>query len=120
MFVYYNVNPDGYHIPDCVIRAISTATNLSYYDTIYALKRNSTQHCCDELTLSCYERLLDYEFNLPHYLGVSHTVKQIAENFPNNILLIRTDGHLSVSMYGDIYDIWDCSEEIVTDFWIVT
>ena len=29
------------------------------------------------------------------------------------------NGHLSVSVFGVIYDIFDCSEEIITDFWLV-
>ena len=119
MFVYYNANPNGYHIPDCVIRAISTATGLSYYDVIYKLKLNGTMFQCDELSVRCYEKLLDLDFNLPHYVGHRQTAGYIAEDFPDNILILRMEGHLSISMYGDIYDIWDCSEEIVTDFWIV-
>ena len=44
---------------------------------------------------------------------------QVAEDFRDNIILIRMRGHLSVSVFGCIMDIWDCSEEFVTDFWIV-
>lgn len=119
MFQYYNANINGYHIPDCVTRAISTATGYSYYDTIIMLKQNGSICMCDELNVRCYEKLLDYDFNLPHYIGQGFTANKIAEDFPNNVLLLRMDGHLSVSLYGVIYDIWDCSQEIVTDFWIV-
>lgn len=119
MFVYHNSNPNGYHIPDCVIRAISTATGLSYYDVIYKLKLNSIIYQCDELCVRCYEKLLDYDFNLPHYNGDGVLAEYIAMDFPNDILIIRMEGHLSVSMYGTILDIWDCSKEPVTDFWIV-
>ena len=119
MFVYYNKNPNGYHIPDCVIRAISTATGISYYDTILSLKINSDILQCDELCVCCYEKLLDYDYNFKHYIGNGNTVAEVAEDFCDDIVLIRIDGHLSVSMYGNIFDIWDCSDEIVTDFWIV-
>lgn len=119
MFIYYNHNPNGYHIPDCVIRAISTATGLSYYDTIHKLKTNGNIFQCDELCKCCYEKLLDYDFGLPHYKGNGESAATIAEDFPDNILLLRMSGHLSCSMFGNIVDIWDCSDEIITDFWIV-
>ena len=33
-YKYFNRNPNGYKIPDCVIRAISTALNINYYDVV--------------------------------------------------------------------------------------
>ena len=119
MYKYHNENPNGYHIPDCVIRAITTATGLSYYDVICKLKRNGDLFQCDELNVRCYEKLLDIDFDLPHYVCENKKAYQVAEDFRDNIILIRMEGHLSVSVYGCIYDIWDCSEEFVTDFWIV-
>lgn len=120
MYKYHNENPNGYHIPDCVIRAITTAMpDLSYYDVIVKLKMNGDLFKCDELNVRCYEKLLDIDFDLPHYVCDNKKVYQVAEDFRDNIVLIRMEGHLSVSVYGCIYDIWDCSEEFVTDFWIV-
>lgn len=119
MFQYYNSNPNGYHIPDCVVRAITTATGLSYYDVVCMLKLNGTLFQCDELNVRCYEKLLDCDFNFPHYKGDNYYAYEIAEDFPNDILILRMEGHLSLSIRGIIHDIWDCSRECVTDFWIV-
>jgi hypothetical protein len=118
-YKYHNENPNGYHIPDCVIRAITTATGLSYYDVICKLKINGDLFHCDELNVRCYEKLLDYDFDLPHYVGNDKTASKVAEDFKDYIVILRMDGHLSVSVYGVIHDIWDCSDEIITDFWIV-
>ena len=119
MFKYYNSNPNGYHIPDCVVRAISTATGLSYYDVVSMLKINSSIFKCDELCVRCYEKLLDYDLELPHYMGGGRKAMELAEDFPYDTIIIRMEGHLSLAICGCIYDIWDCSHEIVTDFWIV-
>lgn len=118
-FQYHNTNPNGYHIPDCVIRAITIATGLSYYDVLSKLKVNGDIYKCDELNVRCYEKLLDFDFNLPHYVGNGETAEEIANNLKKHIVILRMDGHLSVSVYGVIHDIWDCSNEIITDFWIV-
>lgn len=119
MFKYHNENPNGYHIPDCVIRSITLALNISYYEVISLLQENGDYYSCDCLNKICYEKLLDYDFNLPHYVGNGKTAKEIANDFPNSILILRMEGHLSTSICGIIHDIWDCSDEIITDFWIV-
>ena len=119
MYIYSNENPDGNHIPDCVTRAITKALGMNYYDVVSMLKYNANYLQCDCLNVRCYEKLLDYDLNLPHYIGDDSTASEIANDFPNDILLLRMEGHLSCAMYGDIYDIWDCSDEIITDFWVI-
>ena len=118
-YKYYNSNPNGYHIPDCVIRAITLATSIPYFKVVELLSENGELFECDCLNKECYEKLLDYDFELPHYLGNGKTAEEVANDFPRDILLLRMRGHLSVSMCGIIFDIWDCSDQIITDFWIV-
>lgn len=119
-YKYHNSNPNGYHIPDCVTRAISNATEIPYYEVLTMLHINGMICDCDDLHVRCYEKLLDKDLNLPHYIGNGNTAEEIASDFPNDILLLRMDGHLSMSRFGIIEDIWNCSDEIVTDFWVVS
>lgn len=119
MYKYFNSNPNGYHTPDCVIRAISTAMGISYYDVMEMLHINGEHFQCDDLSVRCYEKLLDYDFGLPHFEGVGRSACEIATDFDKNVLILRMEGHLSTSVFGIILDIWNCSDEIVTDFWIV-
>lgn len=119
MYQYYNENPNGYHIPDCVIRAITLALNIDYFEVIKMLNLNANEFHCDCLNVKCYEKLLDCDFALPHYKSYNKTAEEVANDFPNNILLLRMNGHLSCSIRGVIHDIWDCSNQEITDFWIV-
>lgn len=119
MYIYYNVNPEGDHIGDCVIRAISLALNINYDKVITLLNEISNQFNCDMLVRDCYGKLLTEGLNLPMIEATDKTVEEVAEDFKNNILLVRTPGHLTCIKYGDIYDIWDCSEELVDIFWLV-
>lgn len=120
MFVYYNANPNHQHIGDCVIRAMSLALDLDYYEVIGLLYFNSDFFNCDMLVRECYEKVLEDQFGLDKVKVKTHkTVEEIAEEFSDNILLIRIKGHLTCSMYGRIYDIWDCSNEQVDCFWII-
>lgn len=119
MYTYYNRNPDGFNLPDCVTRAISTALNINYYEVAYMLRQNGRFYECEELCVDCYEKLLTQDFQLPCYRGYGKTALEIAREYPNDILILRMVGHLSTSFYGDIYDTWDCSDKIVTQYWIV-
>lgn len=119
MFDYHNENPNGYHIPDCVIRAITLALGIGYFEVVKMLHLNAQKLQCECLNVKCYEKLLDYDFDLPHYMSFGLTAEEVANDYPNSVLLLRMDGHLSCSVCGVIKDIWDCSQEIITDFWIV-
>lgn len=118
-YIYHNENPQNYHVPDCVIRAIKLAMQIPYDKVVELLSKNGKIYQCDCLNKVCYEKLLDYDFNLPHYICCDKTVEELASDFSDNVLIIRIEGHLTTSCYGNIYDIWDCSDELVTDFWIV-
>lgn len=119
MYKYYNANPKGRITGDCVIRAISTALNIDYYKIQNMLIENSDYFNCDMLVRDCYSRLLERKYNLPRIKGRNRTVKEIVEEYPNSVLILRVDTHLTCAKYKIIYDIWDTSNEIVDIFWIV-
>ena len=119
IYHYYNCNPHRKLTDDCVIRAITKALRLDYYEVVRLLNLNACEFQCDCLNVKCYEKLLDYDFDLPHYMSFDLTAQEVANDYKDKILLLRMEGHLSCSLYGDIHDIWDCSNEIITDFWVV-
>ena len=119
-YKYYNRNPDKLHLKDCVCRAISTATFLSYEAVDKLLKLTANEYDCEKLCVCCYHKLLEdvlqyHRFNC----DFEKTVKQVSKEYPNNRLIIRVNEHLTSSLYGTILDIWNCSEELVDCFWIV-
>lgn len=120
MFIYYNANPNKIEIGDCVIRAMSLALNLDYYEVVNILFYNSNFFNCDMLVKECYEKVLEDKFNLEkEKVRTYKTVEEISKEYSDKVLLIRIQGHLTCSMYGRIYDIWDCSNEQVDCFWMV-
>lgn len=116
---YYNVHPEQFALPDCVIRAITLTLNLPYYETVKRLQINGDYYGCELLNKKCYEKLLDVDFNLPHFVCRNKTVQEVANDFPENVLIIRIEGHLTSSIRGEIWDIWNPELEMATDVWIV-
>ena len=119
-FVYHNENPYKIEEQDCVCRAISRALDIDYRTTNELLKMSADINNCDKLCVCCYHHLLENVFNLPvRYPKNWERVGDIAKNFPNNKVIIRIEGHLTMSENGVIYDLWDCSKRLVDCYWIV-
>lgn len=119
-YKYYNRNPDGKHIEDCVCRAISTATSLNYCAVNKLLDMTSLFYGCEKLCVCCYHNLLEKVLGYKRYTCYnSETVEDIAYKHPEEKVLIRIDAHLTSSIKGTIYDIWDCSQKEVDCYWIV-
>ena len=120
-YKYYNHNPNNVKIKDCVCRAISTATGLYYEAVDNLLEITSDKYNCDKLCVCCYHKLLE---NILCYNRIDcdfeKTVEEVAIENPRNKVVIRIDAHLTASIYGNILDIWDCSEELVDCYWIIS
>lgn len=119
MFKYCNINPEGKRVGDCVIRAISLALDIPYDEVLSILYTNSNYFNCDMLVRDCYSKVLSEDFGLPKFKGMGKTVREVIEDFNDSILIIRIENHLTASIGGVVYDIWDPSEEIVDVFWVV-
>lgn len=117
-YKYLNLNPMSKEENDCVCRAISLATHLPYKTVDRLLQLTGIALKCDELCPCCYHYLLEDIFSFNCYKGDGKTVKEIASDFKDTICIIRISGHLTCSVFGIIYDIWDCSNEICDRFWI--
>lgn len=118
-YKFYNANPLGNIELDCVCRAISTATSIPYKMIENKLDLIGEIFECEALCVCCYQHLLDKVFGLKQKNANGKTVRDISKEFCNNKVIIRIDGHLTCSMYGTVYDIWDCTDEVADIFWIV-
>ena len=118
-FVYYNANPYGDIEEDCVCRAIQTAFDMPYFEVAHKLFLIGDLYDCEPLSVCCYRHLLEDVYKLQCYDGGGRTVGEVAQDYGNCILLIRIDGHLTMSEHSVVKDIWDCTDEIVDMFWIV-
>lgn len=120
-YVYYNHNPYNLKTKDCVCRAISTATGLLYEAVDNLLDLSAKEYGCDKLCVCCYSHLLEGILCYPRTdCQFKKTVEDIATEFPRNRIVIRIKEHLTVSVYGNVLDIWNCSQELADCYWIVS
>ena len=118
-YQFYNANPLGNIELDCVCRAISKAVQIPYKKVEKKLEYIGKLFECDSLCVCCYQHLLNNVFGLNPKFANGKKVGEIAKDFPNNRVLIRIDGHLTCAIFGVIYDIWNCTDEIADIFWVI-
>lgn len=118
MYKYYNMNPEGNNIEDCVIRAISVAEGISWdeaYDELsdYArdmgLMMNSVE-AVEEYLNERYDQVIFY----------AETVGDFIDEHPFGTYLITMPGHITVLKDGINYDTFDSSERIIWDAWKIS
>ena len=119
-YKYHNRNPVGARISDCVSRAISEATGLSYKTVNRLLAQVAEIHGCEKLCVCCYKHLLSHFLGYKKYNCKSGTlVSDVIRDFSDCTVIIRIQGHLTCAKNGVLLDTWDCSDREVDCFWIV-
>lgn len=117
-FRYYNLNPNGEKVSDCVTRAISLASNLSYSTIRSKLRSTARLLDCPKLCPTCYGFFIQQVIGgIPkNCSGLS--VGEFADLHPNGTYLIRIQGHLTcVKEQSTVWDIWDCRDKMCDLAW---
>lgn len=115
-FRYYNPNPRGAKVGDCVVRAISKATGESWDDVYtgltfqgFALKdMPSANYVWGEYLKSKGFRRHVIPNNCPECV----TVGQFAKENNNGVYILGTGTHVVTIVDGVIFDTWDSSDEV--------
>ena len=115
MHSFYNPNPRGNRVGDCVVRALSKATDKSWeeiyielcllgyivgdlpssnkvWDT-YLITQGFTRHIVSAECLDCY------------------AINDFCEEYPRGIYVIGTGTHAVCVIDGTIYDTWQSGDE---------
>lgn len=120
-FVYFNPNPYGAKVGDCVVRAICAATGQDW-DTTYtgltfqgfALKdMPSSNYVWGE-----YLRSLGFEREaIPNYCPACYTVEEFADDHPRGAYILGTGVHAVCVRDGCVIDNWDSRNEVPIYFY---
>ena len=117
MYKFYNENPLNKYEDDCVIRAISCATNKSW-DYVYDYLSDLAQAEGTLMDKRDFVRnFLDKNYKRVPY--ISGSVGEVSARFPYNTILITMNGHIACSKNGVIYDTFDCRGNQAENVWLV-
>jgi hypothetical protein len=116
MYKYSNVNPLNKYEDDCVIRAISCATNKSW-DYVYDYLSDIAQY--EGTLLDKKDFVINYLDRTYKRIYEKGSVGYVSSLYPNNTLLITMSGHIACSKNGVIYDTFDCRDRQTEYVWLV-
>lgn len=115
MFKYYNKNPYGRHIEDCVIRSLSLLTNRNWDEMYQELAYYSSQYGYMTDNVEFVEDYLDDRY--PRECHYSKTVGEFAKEFPYGMYAVTMPNHITAIIDGVIYDTFDPSDRIMRCSW---
>lgn len=117
MYKFYNANPFGRRIDDCVLRSISLLTNRTWEETydemayLASLKGYTTEN------VDFVEDYLDDRY--PRECHYSKTVGEFAEEHPYGKYAITMNGHITALIDGVLFDTFDPSDRVMRCAWKV-
>lgn len=121
MWIKANPNPLGKEVPDCVVRAIAIALNLSWYEVFDRLVEIARIDANMPSADTVWGHLLySYGFEpfiLPQSCPRCITVNAFTKEFPYGTYIIGTGSHAVAVIDGNYYDSWNSGNEIPSFFW---
>ena len=120
-YVYYNPNPNGKNVGDCVIRAISKATNMDW-ESVYTGICVTGYFMCDMPSANCvwgaYLRYNGFVRDVvPNECPECYSVADFAREHPQGTYILALTGHVVCVKDGDWYDSWDSGDKIPMYYW---
>ncbi len=119
-YQYYNANPLGRRTGDCVKRAITLASGLTYSDVEAGLQQHrkitgasafNTDNNPDSYVLHALHAVW---LSFPAVKGQKRmTGERFCRAYPKGRYILTMAGHWTACIDGVIMDTWDCSRKIV-------
>ena len=121
MWINTNPNPCRKHVPDCVIRAVCVALNISWYqayDELCLVGREDCNMPSADTVWGHYLKMRGFvPFTLPKSCPECTTIREFCRLYPKGTYIIGTGSHAVAVIDGDYFDSWDSGDESPSFFW---
>lgn len=120
-FVFYNPNPRGIKVGDCVIRALTKVLHSSW-DEVYAevmLKGFEMKDMPSSNNVwGSFLRSKGFiRIPIPNTCPDCYSVRQFCEDNRSGEFLLATGEHVVAVIDGNYYDAWDSGDEAPIYYW---
>ena len=120
-YIYFNPNPLGKSVGDCVIRAVSKLTGQDW-ETVYLGIATTGYELCDmpssNAVWATYLKRHNYRRSLvPDTCPNCYTVQDFCHDNPQGKFLLATGSHVVTVVDGNYYDAWDSGDEVPIYYW---
>lgn len=115
-YIYFNPNPKGKRVGDCVIRAISKLTGQDWETTYIGIATAGFELCdmpSSNNVWAAYLKRRGYRRDvIPDTCPNCYTVRDFCLDNPRGKFLLATGSHVVTVVDGDYYDAWDSGDEV--------
>lgn len=120
MWIKYQPNPCNRSTGDCSVRAIAKALKVDW-ETAYLINCKMGLSMCEmpssDIVTSAVLRQNGFKrADIPGYMK-NYTVKNFCEDNPVGTFVLYTGGHVVTVCDGNLYDIWNSSNETPLYVW---
>lgn len=121
-FHYYNANPKNHRAPDCVIRAICTATGDTWEDTLMGLTEVALKMKSVPNDKKVFDKYLEskgwFKRKQPRKAdGTKYTGAEFAERF-GGTFVANLGGEHTVCVKGhQVWDTWNSTGKCIGNIW---
>jgi len=116
MYEYFNPNPLGKSVGDCVVRAISKATGQKWKDTLLALftyAYNMADMPSSNAVWGAYLKDRGWHRTaIPDSCPNCYTIKDFCKDHPHGDFIVTTGSHVVSISDGCYFDSWDSGLEV--------
>lgn len=121
MYRYLNLNPKNNFTGDCVIRAISHATNKDWdevYLELMALGYDMKDMPSSNNVWGWHLHHKNFKrYNIPDICPNCINIRDFVNNSPTGDYILGTGTHVVSVKDGSYYDTWDSGDEIPIYYW---
>ena len=122
-FRYYNENPKDRKTDDCFVRAIATATGQTWDETLMGLTKCALKHKymihCPELYGKYLEEMGWVKQKQPRKAdNKRYRACEFVQTFKGTAVAHIGQQHVACLKDGQVWDIWNSSNEIVGNYWV--
>ena len=120
-YIFFNPNPVGKKVGDCVIRAVSKLLGQSWETTYLGIATTGFELCdmpsSNNVWAAYLKRKGFRRFVIPDTCPNCYTVRNFCLDNPHGKFLLATGSHVVTVIDGDYYDAWDSGDEVPVYFW---
>lgn len=120
-YVYFNPNPDGLKVGDCVVRALSKALSKSWDETYIELAveglRLSDMPTANRVWANLLSRYGFKKTVINNSCNACYFVLDFCRDHPQGVFVLGTGTHVIAVVNGDYFDTWDSGKEVPLFYW---
>lgn len=121
MHIYYNPNPRNKSVGDCVIRAISKATGLTWDETftdlVFVAFKEKDMPSANSVWGEYLKSIGYRKYLIPDTCPECYTIRDFCKDNPVGRFILATGSHVVAVENGNYYDSWDSGSEVPVYYW---